>query len=90
MFCPQEIFRGTTLSQPSQEMAIGEIPSEVTGQFLVWCSSFFNGLMSCPRIGTHLCQRVAVEMPEPIPIKDHEKETRLVNKRLIACALFVF
>jgi penicillin-binding protein 2 len=28
-------------------------------------------------------------MPEPIPIKDHEKETRLVNKRLIACALFV-
>jgi len=29
-------------------------------------------------------------MPEPIPIKDHEKETRLVNKRLIACALFVF
>ncbi|WP_339466188.1 penicillin-binding protein 2 [Pseudomonas sp. EA_65y_Pfl2_P74] len=29
-------------------------------------------------------------MPEPIPIKDHEKETRLVNKRLIACAFFVF
>ena len=29
-------------------------------------------------------------MPEPIPIKDHAKETRLVNKRLIACALFVF
>ncbi|MFJ2390691.1 penicillin-binding protein 2 [Pseudomonas koreensis] len=29
-------------------------------------------------------------MPEPIPIKDHEKETQLVNKRLIACALFVF
>ncbi|MFW9081183.1 penicillin-binding protein 2 [Pseudomonas sp. P2757] len=29
-------------------------------------------------------------MPEPIPIKDHEKETRLVNKRLIACALLVF
>ena len=28
-------------------------------------------------------------MPEPIPIKDHEKETSLVNKRLIACALFV-
>ncbi|MGV8888505.1 MAG: penicillin-binding protein 2 [Pseudomonas sp.] len=28
-------------------------------------------------------------MPQPIPIKDHEKETRLVNKRLIACALFV-
>lgn len=28
-------------------------------------------------------------MPEPIPIKDHEKETRLVNKRLMACALFV-
>ncbi|MFJ2539274.1 penicillin-binding protein 2 [Pseudomonas sp. NPDC087614] len=29
-------------------------------------------------------------MPEPIPIKDHEKEARLVNKRLIACAFFVF
>lgn len=29
-------------------------------------------------------------MPEPIPIKDHAKERRLVNKRLIACALFVF
>ncbi|NUT78435.1 penicillin-binding protein 2 [Pseudomonas sp. C1C7] len=28
-------------------------------------------------------------MPEAIPIKDHEKETRLVNKRLMACALFV-
>ena len=28
-------------------------------------------------------------MPQPIPIKDHEKETRLVNKRLMACALFV-
>ena len=28
-------------------------------------------------------------MPEPIPIKDHEQETRLVNKRLMACALFV-
>ena len=34
-------------------------------------------------------QRVASEMPQPIPIKDHEKETRLVNKRLMACALFV-
>lgn len=28
-------------------------------------------------------------MPEPIPIKDHEKENRLVNKRLMACALLV-
>ncbi|MFC6336279.1 penicillin-binding protein 2 [Pseudomonas sp. CCM 7891] len=28
-------------------------------------------------------------MPEPIPIKDHEKENRMVNKRLLACALFV-
>ncbi|BBN56328.1 penicillin-binding protein [Pseudomonas chlororaphis subsp. aurantiaca] len=28
-------------------------------------------------------------MPEPIPIKDHEKETQLVNKRLLACALLV-
>src|SRR5476651_881066 len=28
-------------------------------------------------------------MPDPIPLKDHEKETRLVNKRLLACALFV-
>src|SRR4051812_2385432 len=50
----------------------------------------FYGLLPCPRIGIHSCQRVAVEMPEAIPIKDHEKETRLVNKRLIACALFVF
>ena len=25
-------------------------------------------------------------MPEPIPLKDHESEKRLVNKRLIACA----
>nr|GEZ34032.1 hypothetical protein [Tanacetum cinerariifolium] len=33
--------------------------------------------------------RVAAEMPDPIPLKDHEKETRLVNKRLIACAVFV-
>ncbi|RAU39475.1 MULTISPECIES: penicillin-binding protein 2 [unclassified Pseudomonas] len=28
-------------------------------------------------------------MPDPIPLKDHEKETRLVNNRLIACAVFV-
>jgi penicillin-binding protein 2 len=28
-------------------------------------------------------------MPDPIPLKDHEKETRLVNRRLIACAIFV-
>lgn len=28
-------------------------------------------------------------MPEPIPIKDHEKENRLVNKRLLACAVLV-
>jgi penicillin-binding protein 2 len=28
-------------------------------------------------------------MPEPIPIKDHEKENRLVNKRLMACSLLV-
>ena len=28
-------------------------------------------------------------MPEPIPLKDHEKETRLVNQRLIACATLV-
>ncbi len=28
-------------------------------------------------------------MPEPIPLKDHEKETRLVNQRLIACAIQV-
>jgi len=28
-------------------------------------------------------------MPDPIPLKDHEKETGLVNKRLLACALFV-
>ena len=28
-------------------------------------------------------------MPGPIPIKDHEKENSLVNKRLLACALLV-
>ena len=28
-------------------------------------------------------------MPDPIPLKDHEKDARLVNKRLIACALLV-
>ncbi|MDB6144526.1 MAG: penicillin-binding protein [Pseudomonas sp.] len=28
-------------------------------------------------------------MPDPIPLKDHEKETSLVNKRLLACGLFV-
>ena len=28
-------------------------------------------------------------MPEPIPLKDHETEKRLVNKRLVACALLV-
>ena len=28
-------------------------------------------------------------MPQPIPLKDHEKEKSLVNRRLIACALFV-
>ncbi|MCF5709881.1 penicillin-binding protein 2 [Pseudomonas syringae] len=28
-------------------------------------------------------------MPEPIPLKDHENETRLVNQRLIACAILV-
>ncbi|MGO3549852.1 penicillin-binding protein 2, partial [Pseudomonas helleri] len=28
-------------------------------------------------------------MPEPIPLKDHDTEKRLVNKRLIACALLV-
>ena len=28
-------------------------------------------------------------MPQPIPLKDHAKETHMVNRRLIACALFV-
>ncbi|MDE1165402.1 MAG: penicillin-binding protein 2 [Pseudomonas sp.] len=28
-------------------------------------------------------------MPQPIPLKDHEIEKRLVNRRLIACAVFV-
>lgn len=28
-------------------------------------------------------------MSQPIPLKDHEKETHLVNRRLIACALLV-
>ena len=28
-------------------------------------------------------------MPEPIPLKDHQTEKRLVNKRLIACAALV-
>jgi len=29
-------------------------------------------------------------MPQPIPLKDHEKEKHLVNRRLIACATLVF
>ncbi|WP_397448507.1 penicillin-binding protein 2 [Pseudomonas sp. NA-150] len=28
-------------------------------------------------------------MPDPIPLKDHEKETRMVNKRLLACGIVV-
>ncbi|GFM87904.1 peptidoglycan glycosyltransferase [Pseudomonas cichorii] len=28
-------------------------------------------------------------MPNPIPLKDHEKESRLVNLRVVACALLV-
>ncbi|MBV6289869.1 penicillin-binding protein 2 [Pseudomonas aegrilactucae] len=28
-------------------------------------------------------------MPQPIPLKDHEKETHLVNRRLVACGVFV-
>ena len=28
-------------------------------------------------------------MPQPIPLKDHDKEQHLVNRRLVACALFV-
>ena len=28
-------------------------------------------------------------MPQPIPLKDHAKETHMVNRRLMACALFV-
>lgn len=28
-------------------------------------------------------------MPQPIPLKDHEKEKHLVNRRLLACALLV-
>ncbi|MGV8920048.1 MAG: penicillin-binding protein 2 [Pseudomonas sp.] len=28
-------------------------------------------------------------MPDPIPLKDHETETRMVNKRLLACGIFV-
>ncbi|HKS13287.1 MAG TPA: penicillin-binding protein 2, partial [Pseudomonas sp.] len=28
-------------------------------------------------------------MPQPIPLKDHAKETHMVNRRLVACALFV-
>ncbi|MEB0040098.1 MULTISPECIES: penicillin-binding protein 2 [unclassified Pseudomonas] len=28
-------------------------------------------------------------MPDPIPLKDHEKETQLVNKRLAVCGLLV-
>lgn len=45
-------------------------------------------LLSAGR-GVDLFQRDAVEMPQPIPIKDHENENRLVNKRLLACALLV-
>jgi penicillin-binding protein 2 len=29
-------------------------------------------------------------MPQPIPLKDHETEKHLVNRRLLACALLVF
>lgn len=29
-------------------------------------------------------------MPQPIPLKDHEKEKHLVNRRLLACAAMVF
>lgn len=29
-------------------------------------------------------------MPQPIPLKDHEKEKHLVNRRLLACATLVF
>lgn len=29
-------------------------------------------------------------MPQPIPLKDHEKEKHLVNRRLLACAALVF
>lgn len=29
-------------------------------------------------------------MPQPIPLKDHEKEKHLVNRRLLACAILVF
>jgi len=29
-------------------------------------------------------------MPQPIPLKDHEKEKSLVNRRLLACAALVF
>ena len=28
-------------------------------------------------------------MPQPIPLKDHEKEQHLVNRRLLACAVLV-
>jgi len=28
-------------------------------------------------------------MPQPIPLKDHGKEQGLVNRRLVACAIFV-
>lgn len=34
--------------------------------------------------------RIDSQMPQPIPLKDHEKEKHLVNRRLLACAAMVF
>ncbi|RMV95540.1 Penicillin-binding protein [Pseudomonas amygdali pv. tabaci] len=55
-------------------------------RFLVWCApkSLYTRL-----VAPFALHREAVEMPNPIPLKDHEKETRLVNQRLIACAVLV-
>ncbi|KPX34184.1 Penicillin-binding protein [Pseudomonas tremae] len=58
----------------------------VISRFLLWCAPKYSFTRSVAPFALH---REAVEMPNPIPLKDHEKETRLVNQRLIACAVLV-
>ncbi|MDI3399356.1 hypothetical protein QLG12_14180, partial [Pseudomonas sp. V88_4] len=54
LFCPQES-AGKTSSRLDRNHWGN--PSEMTARFLVWCSSFFNGLMSRPRIGAHFLSK---------------------------------
>ncbi|KPZ14758.1 Penicillin-binding protein [Pseudomonas syringae pv. viburni] len=60
--------------------------SPAISRFLLWCAPKYSLTRSFVLFALH---REAVEMPNPIPLKDHEKETRLVNQRLIACAVLV-